>query len=275
MNDMMTTNSNTEPTMTSLEFVVFINNHRKESDPIGYVELLHKNLLAKVPEVLGEAVAKSLAAASPYEVNGAKRERPIYVFPKREACLMAMSYSYELQAKVYDHMTALEERVRRPLAPTTLLDALKLALAQEERLLAQDTTIKQMTSDFDNLREEVKELKPYKERMDQFHNQPDGVNYSVKEAAHLLKTPERKLFKFLLDDGITYAKAGRYLPYARFVNAGHCTTHAPNVPGNDVRIAVRFTPTGVTWLGTRLAAHKERERKMPNVISELFGDDKK
>jgi hypothetical protein len=31
-----------------------------------------------------------------------------FVFPKREACLMAMSYSYELQAIIYDHMTAQE-----------------------------------------------------------------------------------------------------------------------------------------------------------------------
>jgi len=28
------------------------------------------------------------------------RNQPMYPFPKREACLMAMSYSYDLQAKV-------------------------------------------------------------------------------------------------------------------------------------------------------------------------------
>ena len=31
---------------------------------------------------------------------------------KREARLMAMSYSYELQAKVFDRMTELEEKLR-------------------------------------------------------------------------------------------------------------------------------------------------------------------
>jgi hypothetical protein len=46
--------------------------------------------------------------------NGAVRKSPGYTFPKREACLMAMSYSYELQAKVYDRMTALEEQARQP-----------------------------------------------------------------------------------------------------------------------------------------------------------------
>ena len=79
--------------------------------------------MVKVPEVLGEALAAKLLAANEYTSGkGAVRSRPIYIFPKREACLMAMSYSYELQAKVYDHMTALEERVRKPLAPTTYVN---------------------------------------------------------------------------------------------------------------------------------------------------------
>jgi hypothetical protein len=38
------------------------------------------------------------------------RELPCYQFPKREACLMAMSYSYELQAKVYDYMEELDRQ---------------------------------------------------------------------------------------------------------------------------------------------------------------------
>ena len=35
------------------------------------------------------------------------RDLPILMLPEREACLMAMSYSYELQAKVYDSWKAL------------------------------------------------------------------------------------------------------------------------------------------------------------------------
>lgn len=38
------------------------------------------------------------------------RPRKGYVFQKREACLMAMSYSYDIQAKVYDRMTELEAK---------------------------------------------------------------------------------------------------------------------------------------------------------------------
>lgn len=88
--------------MTSLELVDLINESRDAFEP----ELQHKNFLAKVPRVLGAECAAKFLASQKYGNNNV---RNIYVFPKREACLMAMSYSYELQAKVYDRMTELEK----------------------------------------------------------------------------------------------------------------------------------------------------------------------
>jgi len=97
--------NNTPITMTSLEMVEFINSQRKE----GEAELRHDHFMAKVPKVLGESLVPKFLGTSFY-VNGAgnKVPRDIYTFPKREACLMAMSYSYDLQAKVFDRMTVLE-----------------------------------------------------------------------------------------------------------------------------------------------------------------------
>ena len=105
------------PTMSSLEMVDYINADRKskaESEGLKfpckkYTRLQHKHFLAKVPKVLGNASAKFLADDTYAAGNGATGVRQIYNFPKREACLMAMSYSYELQAQVFDHMTELEE----------------------------------------------------------------------------------------------------------------------------------------------------------------------
>ena len=87
-------------TMTSLELVDFINSQREADEP----ELTHANFLAKVPKVLGET-SHSFECDLP---DAYRRARRGYRFPKREACLMAMSYSYELQAKVFDRMSALE-----------------------------------------------------------------------------------------------------------------------------------------------------------------------
>lgn len=104
-------------TMTSLELVEFINEVRSEKaaneglDFPGkkYPKLLHKNFLGKVPKVLHEDhSAKFLAQYKDATGRGVK----YYKFPRREACLMAMSYDYDAQAKVFDRMDELEGRVK-------------------------------------------------------------------------------------------------------------------------------------------------------------------
>ncbi|CAJ0996799.1 hypothetical protein SODG_007587 [Sodalis praecaptivus] len=102
-----------QPTMSSLEMIDYINAERKaEAEAEGvkfpckkYRRLQHNNFMAKTPKVLGENHSAKFLAQYKDSIG---RELPCYRFPKREACLMAMSYSYELQAQVFDHMTALE-----------------------------------------------------------------------------------------------------------------------------------------------------------------------
>jgi len=117
MKNVLSVLSTTEaPTMSSLEMVDYINADREskaETEGLKfpckkYTRLQHKHFLAKVPKVLGHTSAKFLADDTYAAGNGATGVRLIYNFPKREACLMAMSYSYELQAQVFDHMTELE-----------------------------------------------------------------------------------------------------------------------------------------------------------------------
>ena len=91
--------------MSSLELVDFINSKREPGQP----RLTHKNLIAKVPRVLGTDQSAKFSADY-LDTRG--RTQKCFIFPKREACLVAMSYSYELQALVFDRMTALEERER-------------------------------------------------------------------------------------------------------------------------------------------------------------------
>lgn len=107
-----TTTTNEAVTMTSLEIVDFINDHRKaEAKASGYAfpcekfaKLRHDHFMDKVPDVLGGVPLDRETYRHPQ--NGQTYE--CYRFQKREACLMAMSYSYELQAAVFDHMTKLE-----------------------------------------------------------------------------------------------------------------------------------------------------------------------
>lgn len=80
---------------------------------------------AIVPKVLGEGVCEKFRTPYTNPQNG--QTYSIYAFPKREACLMAMSYSYDLQAKVFDRMAALEAKVAQPAIPQTLPETLCLS----------------------------------------------------------------------------------------------------------------------------------------------------
>ena len=98
--ELVLTQNNGTTTMTSLQLVEYINHLRKQEGNGTYTELRHDSFMSKVKEVL-KAVPINFGAAF-YEVNGATRERKIAIFEKREAMLMAMSYSYDIQAVVYD-----------------------------------------------------------------------------------------------------------------------------------------------------------------------------
>ncbi|UNT61054.1 DNA-binding protein [Acinetobacter towneri] len=100
-------NNPDQVTMTSLEIVQFINQSRINNGDITLVQ--HKDFMRKVPKVLGGGVGK-FSHTYTHPQNG--QEYPCYRFPKREACLMAMSYSYEIQAQVFDRMTAMEDHIR-------------------------------------------------------------------------------------------------------------------------------------------------------------------
>ena len=80
--------------MSSLEMVSYINSTRKP----GEAELRHSTFLAKVPTVLNGGEQNFLSSYQSAQNKGL----PMYNFPKREAMLMTMSYSYELQAQVFD-----------------------------------------------------------------------------------------------------------------------------------------------------------------------------
>lgn len=122
-------------TMTSLEIVEFINSQRKDGE--GTVR--HDDFMRKVPKVLGEMGLRNFTDTYVHPQNS--QTYPCYRFPKREACLMAMSYSYDIQASVFDKMTALEQELAQKLTPVVLalpnfLDPAESAIAWAEQYKA-------------------------------------------------------------------------------------------------------------------------------------------
>jgi len=107
------TTTNNEVTMSSIEIVDLINQERKaysEKYPTTkWVELRHDNFMAKVPKVLGEENAPKFLGTQKY---GNNNSRQVYNLPQREAFLMVMSESYELQAKLYDAYQKQREQIQ-------------------------------------------------------------------------------------------------------------------------------------------------------------------
>jgi hypothetical protein len=117
--------------MSSLAMVEYINATRKP----GSAELRHDDFMRKVPTVIEDA--PKFIGSSFYIAYGTERPRAVYNFPRREAMLMAMSYSYKLQATVYDAWQEAEAKVAAQAptlfgAPTNYLDALKQLVASVE-----------------------------------------------------------------------------------------------------------------------------------------------
>lgn len=110
-------NNTDQVTMVSLELVDYINDSRKFDEKP--VQLRHADFMAKVPKVLGIETSEKFRSSY---LAGNGEQRPCYRFPKREACLMAMSYSYELQAQVFDRMTAMENHIAAQNQPSYMIE---------------------------------------------------------------------------------------------------------------------------------------------------------
>ena len=100
-----------QPTISSVELVEIINSLREE----GAAELLHKNFLAKIENHPGIQSAKFSADYK----DSRGRLQKCYNLPKREAELLIMSESLEVQTKVYDRLSALEARATLTRTATT------------------------------------------------------------------------------------------------------------------------------------------------------------
>lgn len=222
---------NPSVTMSSLELVAFINASRQA----GEAELRHADFLAKVPKVLNGGERNF--SSSYLDIQN--KERPCYHFPKREACLMAMSYSYDLQAKVFDRMTALEAlQTPRFQVPSTLAGALRLAAEQAEAIEQQSKLIEQQ--------------KPAVEFVDRFVNIKSSK--SITEVAKILGVGQREFFEWLAEKRIIYKRSDNWLPASTY--AKYFDVKIKQVSETKEVSQSRFVPAGIVWIATKWTKEK-------------------
>lgn len=230
--------------MTTVELVDFINTHRQQqAAAVGdafpskrFAKLEHADLMKKVPEVLGANAGKF----SGIYRDSRNREQGCYDFPKREACLMAMSYSYDIQAKVYDRMTALEQRAAAPISlddPASLRAAL---LGYTEKVIALETTVKAQA--------------PKVEFADALLN-ADGTTL-VRDVAKTIGVGVRPLEKALRDKGVILANNA---PAAQYVTKGYFKedTHPyeTKTRGTQISHTARVTGKGIEFIRRFVQRH--------------------
>lgn len=200
--------TNTAVTMTSLELVDYINSQRGD----GESELRHDHFMAKVPKVLGEIAAPNFRGS--YKGKDGT-DRPCYTFPKREACLMAMSYSYDLQAKVFDRMTALEAQANKP--AFALPDFTNPAIAarawadqvDKAEVLAVEVVQKS---------QQLKLVMPKVEAFDLVAASKGAI--TLTEAAKVLGKKRAELSAYLHEIGWLYRQNGSWVAYDAHIRTG-------------------------------------------------------
>jgi phage antirepressor YoqD-like protein len=242
MNALITVADGQTVTMTSLDLVEFINSQRAEGEAV----LAHSDFLKKVPQVLGAEVAGNFSGY--YKASNGK-QNPMYTFPKREACLMAMSYSYDLQAKVFDRMTALEQQAAKPaLNPANLsrLQLIEMAMqAEQERLALEEKT--------SVLEEKVAEQAPKVEALDRIATYSDG-SFCIRDAAKNLQVQEKRLRQWMNEHDWIYRRpmGSGWLAYSDKLKAGvleHKITTGNKADGSDwADTQVRVTAKGLAKL---------------------------
>lgn len=115
-------NHNGVPVMSSVDLAKICVGEKKDA---------HANFMKKAEKVSRRDRLVNFYEPQKYWAGAVEHTRNILMLPERESCLMAMSYSYELQAKVYDAWKALERQPQvretyQPIAPV-LKDLLAVA----------------------------------------------------------------------------------------------------------------------------------------------------
>ena len=236
-------NNTDQVTMVSLELVDYINDSRKFDEKP--VQLRHADFMAKVPKVLGLETSEKFRSSY---LAGNGEHRPCYRFPKREACLMAMSYSYELQAQIFDRMTAMEDALKKPVLnlddPAFLRQAL---LGYTEKVI--------------ELEHKVQVLEPKAKGLDRI---ADCTNVlGIREAAKVLKIGQNQLAQYLVDHKVVYRdQYSKIQAYQKSIDQKlvHVVTSAPRLTesGEKVFTQVKLTQKLITriakWLEQGVAA---------------------
>lgn len=247
---MQVANINQSATMSSLELVDFINIDRKERAHAagvefpskGHAELQHNHFMAKVPEVLGDGAVKFLGT----QTYGNNNTRNVYNFPKREACLMAMSYSYELQAKVFDRMTELEAQQQNVIALPDFNNPAIAARAWAEQYEAKTLALEVVEKQKIQLESQAYSVA----YVDNFVK-AEGL-IGIREAGKVFGINQNALVNMLIGANVLFRENGHLQAYAQDIASGRFVSKVELDANGKARPSTKFTSKGLRWVAGKL-----------------------
>jgi phage antirepressor YoqD-like protein len=244
--ELVLSSNNGVKTMTSLQLVEYINYLRKEEDPWDYTELRHDDFMRKVPKVLKTAPLNF--GTVQYEIGqGAKREQKVAIFERREALLMAMSYSYDVQAAVFDAWETAEKALQQisTISMPNFMNPAEAAKAWALEYEQKEAAKLQLTLAQDIIEASLPKVEAFDAFMDK------GENKDPDEAARLIGIGRNTLYAIMRMKGFLTKKN---LPMQAYMPSGQNLLATKELPsytdGYGVvheKFSLMFTPKGIAY----------------------------
>jgi len=253
--ELVLSNNNGVKTMTSLQLVEYINYLRKEEDPWEYKELRHDDFMRKVPKVLKEGIRNSTDTYK-HPQNGQIYQ--IYTFERREALLMAMSYSYDVQAAVFDAWETAEKALQQisTISMPNFMNPAEAAKAWALEYEQKEAAKLQLTLAQDIIEASLPKVEAFDAFMDK------GDNKDPDEAARLIGIGRNTLYAIMRMKGFLTKKN---LPMQAYMPNKQDLLDAKELPpykdGYGIvheKFTLMFTPKGVAYF-TKLKEDWKKE----------------
>lgn len=235
------TNEQGVPTMSSLDMVDFINSTRNLTDGL----LTHDNFMKKAQKEF-EGAERSFERPTPYTVNNATKMRTVYYFPEREAHLMAMAYSKELRAAVYDAWVVAREQLK---ANVVQLPNFSDNIEMAQYYITAETLKRENLLKIAEVSNELEAALPAVIFRDLVV--ADDTMYSFAEAAKILNMGPRKLMKALREGGYLRKDNTPYQQYSEYLKPSFRPQYA--LPNGELAPATTFmTSKGLVYFQKKL-----------------------
>jgi len=168
----------------------------------------HDHVIRDIETILNEAGIGAPKFGGTY-TDSQNKSRPCYILPRRECDLVVSGYSVKYRLAIIDRWQELEAKQAAPAirAPQTLREALQLALDQQERIEALETTVSEIT--------------PKAEALDRIADAEGLLN--LTNAAKALQVQPKKFIAYLQTSGWIYRRNGsaEWVPYQGRIQSGH------------------------------------------------------